>query len=320
MKSSAALITINEAVTLLRTGHVVAIPTETVYGLAADITLDEAVKMIFTLKQRPSNHPLIIHVASSTQLHDYVKSIPHYAELLMQAFWPGPLTFVLPKTERVSSLVTGGQDTVAVRMPAHPVTLELIKAVGHPLAAPSANKFGSISPTRAEHVVTEFDGEVKVVEGGACHVGIESTIIDATDPKHYVILREGQISRAQLQAVTGQHAELLDVPNVKRAVSGNLDKHYAPQKPLFIFNNRQELDTLIATYSNVCVLSFSDDIKKGEIQITMPRDSETYARVLYHNLRIADQSNCNIIALESPPYSADWVAIHDRLKKASYKI
>ncbi|MBI5447279.1 MAG: threonylcarbamoyl-AMP synthase [Gammaproteobacteria bacterium] len=310
-------ITPEEAITALRAGEVVAIPTETVYGLAANIHSDQAINKIFSLKNRPHTHPLIIHIANLEEITHYAKYIPPYAKRLMQAFWPGPLTFILPKTERVSDLVTGGQETVAIRLPAHPLTRYLISAVGHPLAAPSANKFGHLSPTRPEHVEAEFHSQVRIVDGGICTVGIESTIVDATHPEHYVILREGHISKAQLHAITHSLATLRDTPLIERAVSGRLKKHYAPRKKLFIFNNVAELKTILTTHSNICVLHLGPPCSQARINIVMPTDPTQYAKALYHQLRVADQSNCEVIALEAPPQDPAWLAIHDRLTKAS---
>lgn len=194
---------INTAAALLMQGEVVAIPTETVYGLAGNIHCENAIKKIFALKGRPADHPLIIHLAEINTLDHYATGIPGYVETLLAHFCPGPLTLVLKRTQAVSPLVTGGQDTVGIRFPAHPLAQILIKKVGHALAAPSANQFGRISPTSFQHVIAEFGNRVNVLDGGACQIGIESTIVDATSFEHCTILREGILSQACIQAALG---------------------------------------------------------------------------------------------------------------------
>lgn len=296
------------AAALLREGEVVAIPTETVYGLAGSISVDDAVKKIFALKGRPSYHPLIIHLADINMLARYAASIPPYVENLLTQFCPGPLTFVLKRTEAVSPLVTGGQDTIGVRFPAHFVAQALIKEVGHALAAPSANRFGRISPTRPEHVFDEFGSDVKILDGGVCTVGIESTIIDATKSHQCTILRQGLVSLKDLQDAIGHLVEIKNQPSSDAPrVSGMLKKHYAPTKPTFLFSTPEELVDLKKHFGELSVLCFS----------RLPRHPNEYARALYHELRRADATDSSAIAIERPPPLPEWAALHDRLERAS---
>lgn len=310
------MISSEKAILQLKKGEVVAIPTETVYGLAGNILMDAAVQKIFTLKSRPTNHPLIIHISNSEQLKLYAQDIPAYVELLTKAFWPGPMTLILKKTDRVSDLVTGGQDSVGIRMPAHPIALEIIEGVGAPLAAPSANLFGHVSPTTAQHVIDEFGNQVPVVDGGACHVGIESTIIDATDPKVCCILREGDINAAAIKKALGSSAQLIEKPIDDKRVSGNLKKHYAPRKKIFLFSTLNDLKKIQAEQGSIFVLHYADDFKT-ELGFQCAKNPRDYARQFYHQLRLADASACTAIAVQSLPDGLGWVALRDRLAKAS---
>ncbi len=304
----------------IREGEVVAIPTETVYGLAADIHQGNAIKQIFTLKNRPTNHPLIIHISDIAQLYEYAINVPDYVITLAKYFWPGPLTMVLPKSNLVSNLVTGNQSTVAIRMPNHPICLELIKSVGKPLAAPSANLFGKISPTQAKHVISEFQGKVKVLDGGTSIVGIESTIIDSTNQDFCSILRPGMISINDIQEVLIS-AGIRCLENGNKAVSGTLKHHYAPSKPNFLFENLNELLEICDFYQNsVYVLSLKNTfVQLGLAGTQMPLQPNQYAQNIYEQLRIADESLSKAIAIELPPISVEWRAIIDRLTKSSSK-
>lgn len=308
------------AVSLLQQGSVLAIPTETVYGLAANIHLDNAVKQIFTLKNRPINHPLIIHISECSQLAEYAVDIPDYVYKLTEKFWPGPLTVVLSKSHRVSDCVTGGQQSVGIRMPAHPLALELIRRVGAPLAAPSANRFGCISPTLAQHVVEGFEGLVPVVDGGACSVGIESTIIDATSPDFCTILRPGMISQEDLQDLI-PNIEVRTPEGAIKKVSGTLKHHYAPTKPNFFISNAADLDYVANQYKkSVYFLSLSESYAHyGLAGYRMPEDPELYAQKLYEQLLLADNSTSVVIAIESPPCTVMWQGILDRLIKSTAK-
>jgi L-threonylcarbamoyladenylate synthase len=305
------LIDISTAAEFLNSGRVVAIPTETVYGLAASIDSESALQAVFTLKGRPTAHPLILHLADKKQLSSFATDIPDYVEILLEAFCPGPLTFILKRAESVPLMVTGGQDTVGIRFPAHPITQALIRAVGSPLAAPSANRFGSISPTRPEHVFAELGEEVPVVDGGVCQLGIESTIIDATHPLHCAILRQGHITQKDLHHALGAHAKVLSSPIEMRQVSGSLKKHYAPTKPTFQFATNEALDTLKQRYPTLKVLRYSGQ------HANMPSEPNAYSHVLYHELRQADSSSSEAIAIEAPPASQEWLAVADRLSRAT---
>lgn len=299
------LIDFATALNSLQKGEVIAIPTETVYGLAAHVAFPEAIQTIFTLKGRPTHHPLILHLADKAMLDEYAEAIPPYVYTLIEAFCPGPLTVILKRSKKVPLLATGGQDTVGLRFPAHPVARALIQQLGAPLAAPSANRFGRISPTCPSHVFSEFGEAVKILEGGSCELGIESTIVDATHSEHCAILRHGHITHGDLQSVLEPTTRVLHAPQQARQVSGTLKKHYAPTKPTFLFSTADELLALQNRFSSIEVL-------------TMPSDPIAYAKRLYHALRLADASPSEAIAIGSPPHTPEWVAIHDRLSRACY--
>lgn len=308
----------------LKRGEVIAIPTETVYGLAADITQSQAVEQIFKLKGRPTSHPLIIHIANPQDLALYTKDIPGYVDHLIQAFWPGPLTLILKKTDAVSEAVTGGQATVAVRMPSHPIAKALIEQVGHPLAAPSANRFGKVSPTHYQHVLSEFDGTVSVIDGGACQVGIESTILDVTNHNQCTILRPGMIEAIRIAALLGSTIPVLqhqksNVSDIR--ASGMLKYHYAPTKPAFIVQDLSELQQRKIDYPDgIVLLSHSQRLDGiAAIDLKLPADAEGYARTFYDQLRSADASSHCAIAIEAPPQGLGWAGIWDRILKATAK-
>lgn len=304
----------------LRQGAVMGIPTETVYGLAADISHENAVRRIFTLKNRPENHPLIIHIANMEQLSEYTLNVPPYVKILCQAFWPGPLTVVLQKSQKVGDYVTGGQSTVALRMPAHPIALDLIRRVGGAIAAPSANQFGRVSPTHYKHVLEAFDESIQVLDGGSCSIGIESTIVDATDPKKCVLLRPGMIDKQRIQDVLGRDIEVVaDGAKKGMRVSGMLKSHYAPVKPTYLVSQTEELLALKALYDGeIYLLSFTEQwVKMLSLIQSMPKNSTDYAQNIYGALRRAEQSTAQAIVIESPPKTVSWDAIWDRILKAS---
>jgi len=306
------------AADLLKAGQVVAMPTETVYGLAANIANEQAVKQIFALKGRPENHPLIIHISAIEQLATYAVHIPNYALQLAKHFWPGPLTLVLYKSDLVGDWVTGGQDTVGIRMPNHPLALQLIEQVGNPLAAPSANLFGKISPTHVEHVQAEFNDAIHILDGGACDVGIESTIVDATQQDVCTILRPGMISEQQIQAVLGSQIHIQQPSDISRKVSGTLKSHYSPHKPTFLFKDEEEFAALKTEFA---VSIFGLTITEGFTNLfkqrcSMPNDATAYAHKIYDALRQADNSDCEVIAIERPEGSEGWIAIMDRLERS----
>ncbi|MDX2300827.1 MAG: L-threonylcarbamoyladenylate synthase [Xanthomonadaceae bacterium] len=306
--SDAELVT---AVATLRAGGVIGLPTETVYGLAADADNAAAVARIFALKERPADHPLIVHIADATQLPRYARAVPEAARQLAAAFWPGPLTLILHRQSGVLDAVTGGQDTVGLRAPAHPLAQRVLRAFDGALAAPSANRFGRISPTCAEHVRAEFGDAVPcVLDGGPCAVGIESTIVDLTaQPPR--ILRPGVIRREQIEAVIG--AVAMGAAAVSPRASGTLEAHYAPRTPLRL-QPRHAIATAPASAQQVLAL---DTLPANTDGIALPADPLAYAHGLYAALRELDARGSAMIVVETPPADAPWLAIHDRLRRAA---
>lgn len=301
---------------LLR-GHVVGLPTETVYGLAADATQEAAIKKIFVIKARPIAHPLIMHVGKNWDISRWVQNIPDYAKQLMQDFWPGPLTMVfqLKKTAHLSPLITGGQNTLAVRCPNHPKALEVLERLGRPIVAPSANPFGKISPTQAQHVKQDFlQQEFYILDGGACQVGIESTIIDATQAQTYRILRHGMISLVDVQ--TPCKGLGLNAAPHQIKVSGNLKQHYQPTIPLRYFSKKQQSDIkdLCHLIPNIYVFSFGDVQAQHVYQF--PNCPKQAAHDFYHQLRQADRTGVEKILVEMPPQEPQWEGLRDRISRA----
>lgn len=303
---------VTAAVDLLRAGALVAVPTETVYGLAADASNPDALRALFRAKGRPADHPLIVHLADAGQLSDWVTEVPDSAWRLASAFWPGPLTLVLRAAPGVSPLVTGGQSTVALRVPAHPVMHAVLRQFGRGLAAPSANPFGHISATTAAHVRTHLPGTVAaVVDGGPCQIGIESTIVDLTR-EHPRILRPGAIT----SAMVARHLEWGDVvTGAAPRVPGALASHYAPRTPCYRIPPDQvgppfpagRLGLLAPHHPAWPVTRFWP----------MPVELEAYAHTLYATLHEADASGCDILLVALPPDVPAWAAIHDRLRRAT---
>lgn len=303
-----------QAVAALRRGELVAIPTETVYGLAADARNPDAVRSIFAAKGRPADHPLIVHLLDAKEVADWAVEVPSAAELLMQAFWPGPLTLILKKAPTVDASVTGGQDTIGLRVPAHPVARELLAAFGGALAAPSANRFGRISPTRAEHVRAEFpDGSLLILEGGASSVGLESTIVDLSGA-HPRLLRPGSIVASAIEALIGPLLRPADHDGPR--ASGRLAAHYAPAKPLDRVDGEQ-IAAYLQTQSGPIAWLSAGPLPPACRGVALPADAEGYARGLYAALRELDASDAARIAVLNPPMSEDWSAIHDRLARAA---
>lgn len=291
----------SQAAELLRSGSLVAIPTETVYGLAADATQEAAVAAVFALKGRPADHPLIVHLGAADWAAHWGLLPPHFNELATR-FWPGPLTLVVPRLARVSPLITGGQDSVALRVPRHPLTLEMLRCLGEPVVAPSANRFGHTSPTRAEHVQAEFP-DLPVLDGGPCPVGLESSILDLTGPQPR-LLRPGQVSREELEEVVGPLAGSL---NGAPRVPGALDRHYAPRTPTRWLGS--ELPE-----GRWGWLGFAPCGANAEV--IMPPTAPEYAARLYAALRELDQAGVELILVERPPDGPEWEAVHDRLRRA----
>ena len=308
--SSAPSATIADAVAALRRGELLAIPTETVYGLAADARDPQAVARIFALKGRPADHPLIVHIADARQLPQWAIDIPAQAYRLAETYWPGPLTLILRKHPAVPDAVTGGQDTIGLRCPDNPLTLALLQAFGGGLAAPSANRFGRISPTRAEHVRAEFGERCPLVlDGGACRVGIESTIVDLhrSPPR---ILRHGHIRAEQLLPLIPdlQSGQTDDSPRV----SGSLEAHYAPRTPMRLLSRAAiEADTGAGN-----VVLAINGLPAGRQGLALPDEADAYAHGLYAALRRLDAMQARCILLERPPQSPAWLAVNDRIMRA----
>lgn len=304
----------------LKSGEPVAIPTETVYGLAADATNPEAIEKIFLLKRRPLDHPLIVHLAHIDQLNFWVRSMSDAALSLAQAFWPGPLTLILKKTEQVPQLVTAGQDTVGIRIPSHPVAQKILQAFAGGLAAPSANPFMALSPTTAQHVRNAFPADLWVVEGGAAEVGLESTIIDCSG-ENPIILRAGMITPEAIQHKTDLIIPFAEHTEIKHA--GQHTVHYAPNTRLRLFSSdalNQALENHIATQQLGLLIyqtrTASSAVKK---MICLSNQVDQYAQKFYAALHELDHSACDEIWVELPPSGEAWQAIHTRLKKAAAK-
>lgn len=325
--------TIRHAADLLRAGRLVGMPTETVYGLAADALNADAVARIFSAKGRPADHPLIVHLPDSEHMLRWARAIPKEAVALAKAFWPGPLTMILKREAHVPDVVTGGQDTVGLRVPNHPVALALLRALDSGIAAPSANRFGRISPTTAEHVCEELGDKVALVlDGGPCEVGIESTIIDLSGDAP-MILRPGAISADDIAAVIGRrpavrspHASALAAEQggepERPRVSGSLAAHYAPRTPLQLFPAArliEEAGALAGEGSRVAVLA-RDCANPRDARLTWrqaPADVPGYAHDLYANLRDLDACGADFILVEALPATPAWQAVTDRLGRAA---
>lgn len=295
---------LDDAAEALRRGELVVMPTETVYGLAADAMNPDAVRRIFAAKGRPSDNPLIVHLASLDDLDLVAADIPNEARKLADRFWPGPLTMVLKKQPHVPYVTTGGLETVAVRVPAHPVARELIRRAGTPIAAPSANPFMGLSPTRVEHLDRNLIAQVSlVIEGGASFVGLESTVVDLTQDTPR-LLRPGGISRADLQAALGK--PLASPPSGARLSPGMYARHYAPKTPV----------RLVAGLDDEAV-GLTLDSPANPNQIKMPEDARAYMATLYDALHRLDALAAGEIQVQAPPDTPAWEAVRDRLKKAA---
>lgn len=316
------------ATALLKAGGVVAFPTETVYGLGADVSNSSAVRRVFEIKKRPADHPLIVHFADSSRLHYWAQEIPEQARQLAERFWPGPLTLILPCSRHVPENVTGGQDTVGLRVPDHPVALALLNALGPEgaLAAPSANRFGRVSPTTAAHVREELGDTVDMVlDGGACKVGLESTIVGFNDYAA-IVLRPGGIPLEALAEVLGGKVIVAEKTNHAVRVPGSLVSHYAPVTPLELWPTeslRRRALELEAEGSRVIIMEWSTQGRsnplegKNILRFSMPREPEVYGSLLYATLRRFDAERFNRLLIEAPPDDPAWMAITDRLQRAS---
>ena len=314
--SACSIDELERAAMKLRAGGLVAFPTETVYGLGADATNQAAVARIYKVKGRPHDHPVIVHLADINQLSDWAADIPEYAIALARKFWPGPMTLILPRTSSVGDFITGGQESVGVRIPNNPIALELLRRANVGIAAPSANRFGAISPTSAlavnEEIGAVLDPHTDVIlDGGSSDVGVESTIIECLGvaPK---ILRPGAITKEMIEEVTG-----LEVDEKKSEVraSGMLEQHYAPRAKVFLLDAENPVIACIAGVGFLAPERFPTP--DGAIRLGSPASDEEYARILYDALREGDRKNLPAIYVVPPAGDGVAVAIRDRLHRAS---
>jgi len=306
---------VRRAAEILRAGGLVAFPTETVYGLGADASSAAAVARLYAVKRRPADHPVIVHLAAAEGAFAWTREAGEAAQILAAKFWPGPLTLVLKRSALAHDFVTGGEDTIGVRVPAHPVAHALLEAFGGGVAAPSANRFGRVSPTTAAHVRADLGADVDLVlEGGPSEVGIESTIVDLSRGAP-VLLRPGRITQEALEAALGKRVALRDEDAPKHP--GGLERHYAPATPLRLVPVHA-LDREIASLgARAAVLAFSRPDERVDYWLRMPRDAEGYARKLYAALRELDGAGCDAILVEAPPEDPAWQAVRDRLRRAA---
>ncbi|MGV8899029.1 MAG: L-threonylcarbamoyladenylate synthase [Burkholderiaceae bacterium] len=323
---------IRQAAKILESGGLVAFPTETVYGLGADAENPAAVANIYTAKGRPSNHPVIVHLAPEADIAYWAAAIPPEAQALMQAFWPGPLTLILKRAAHIPAAVSGGQDSVGLRCPSHPVAQALLRAFKRGkggLAAPSANKFGHVSPTTAQHVRDEFGATAgengligAILDGGQSTVGIESTILDVSrlDMQGPVLLRPGHISAAQIAAVIGSMPSLPDLAAPR--ASGTLAAHYAPRTAVALVASAQ-LDATVQQLHQagrrialICYAAAPHMQTSG--QCALPANPQGYAHGLYAALRAMDAIGADLILIENPPQDVAWQGINDRLRRAAH--
>lgn len=310
---------INEAAEVLRRGGLVAFPTETVYGLGADASNLKALARMFAAKGRPTSHPVIVHLADVMMLPEWASEISSAAVRLAERFWPGPMTLILPRAQGVLDAVTGGQDTVGLRVPNHPVALGLLKAFGGGVAAPSANRFGRLSPTSAEHVRMDLGILVDMIlDGGACTVGVESTILDLSR-EHPVLLRPGAITIEMLTEVLGEPPLTREASSTR--APGTLKIHYAPKTPLKVVNSEELMsfvESLLSTDKHVAVMARRPlPVANPNVHwLVAPSDAKNYAHDLYANLRFLDSLGSDRIIVEAVSTDVDWHAIQDRLQRA----
>jgi L-threonylcarbamoyladenylate synthase len=316
---------IAQAAQVLAAGELVAFPTETVYGLGANAASEDAVAKIFAAKGRPSDHPLIVHLADSSAVAAFASEVPVFAHKLIQAFWPGPLTLILRRRSGMAAAAAGGQDSIGLRCPAHPVAHALLLACAPAvpgLAAPSANKFGRVSPTTAEHVQAEFGDSLLVLDGGPCRVGIESTIIDCTRGAP-VLLRPGVLTREEVEAACGEPLRSIgELQEQEPRASGTLASHYAPEARVRLMDAQAlqtALDLLgpdaagIAVYSRAIMQTPSAQVLRRR----MPDDAAETARQLFAVLREFDAQAVKLIWVETPPDQPEWEGVRDRLERAA---
>jgi L-threonylcarbamoyladenylate synthase len=306
---------IRRAAEILRAGGLVAFPTETVYGLGADASSAAAVARLYAVKGRPADHPVIVHFVAAEPAFTWTRDAGSAAHKLAARFWPGPLTLVLKRSALAKDFVTGGEDTIGVRVPAHPVAHALLEAFGGGIAAPSANRFGRVSPTTAAHVRADLGADVELVlEGGASEVGIESTIVDLSRGAP-VLLRPGRITREEMEAALGERVALRGADAPKHP--GGLERHYAPATPVRLVPSHSLDREIAALGARAAVLAFSRPDERVDYWLRMPRDAEGYARKLYAALRELDSAGCDRILVEAPPHEPAWQAVLDRLQRAA---
>jgi L-threonylcarbamoyladenylate synthase len=309
---------IEKAVETLRAGDLVVFPTETVYGLGANASNPAAVRKIFEVKGRPADHPVIVHLDNPRYLHRWVSEVPPAAERLAAMFWPGPLTLILPKAESVNDIVTGGQHSIGIRIPSHPMALQLLNAFGGGIAAPSANRYGRLSPTKPEHVRDELGDAVQVIlDGGDSPIGLESTIVSCLN-NEVRMLRPGFITRSQIAQVVGD----LVAGGVAPRVPGDRVLHYAPSTPLEIVPSddlEARAGEVVARQEKVAVLAMRPPLhtKRYITWINAGKKPDTYAHNLYSHLRTLDRAGCVRILVQELPQDERWAAILDRLQRAS---
>jgi L-threonylcarbamoyladenylate synthase len=303
---------IEKAVRLLKKGRLVAFPTETVYGLGADARSEAALTRLYTVKGRPTDHPVIVHLGSIDWLSRWAVPDPR-ALALGRQFWPGPLTMILKRKASVLDAVTGGQDSVGLRMPSHPLALQLLNSFGDGLAAPSANRFGKVSPTTAEHVLSDLGRDVDfVLDGGPCQVGVESTIVDLSKPE-VKVLRPGHITESEIEKVLGR----LQHGHAETRAPGMLKSHYAPSTPTELLSSAQ-LAARLRELEGTSVAVWSRRKPPGaSFWLEAESDPADYARTLYGNLRRLDLGGFQHILVEEPPEGESWLASRDRLKRAT---
>jgi L-threonylcarbamoyladenylate synthase len=319
---------VQQAVDALCAGELLGLPTETVYGLAADASNENAVAKIFQAKGRPSNHPLIVHVAHADSVKKFASDIPDFAQKLMSQFWPGPLTLILPRQTEMAAAAAGGQNSVGLRCPSHPVAYEVLKACAAKgvwgLAAPSANLFGRVSPTSAAHVQFEFGDALLILDGGKCEVGIESSIVDCTRGVP-VLLRPGQISRNQIEQACGFKLVSPEILNSEAPrASGTLESHYAPTAKVRLMSTSDWQKALAALGPHIQNLALWS-VQKPSHELmgaglcwrAMPADATQAAHDLFSVLRDFDARGVRIIWIETPPNTPDWEGVRDRLNRAA---
>jgi L-threonylcarbamoyladenylate synthase len=306
---------VQRAAEILKRGGLVAFPTETVYGLGADASSKAASARLYAAKRRPADHPVIVHFATAQAAFEWARDVPQAARALAARFWPGPLTLILKRSAKAGDFVTGGQDTVGLRVPAHAIAHEMLAAFGGGVAAPSANRFGQVSPTTAAHVREDLGKDVDLVlDGGPSEVGIESTIVDLSGARP-VLLRPGVISAAMLEEVLGMPIAARQEDSPRH--SGGLERHYAPKTPAQLVPTH-ELDQQIARLKDtVAVLAFSRPDERVNFWLRMPREPAAYAHKLYAALRDLDGAHCEMILIEAPPGTPEWAGVRDRLLRAT---